>query len=57
MEECFVNRGKRSLRLGMQVAKLHERIGNLRCEFLQEKTTIMVESYAVIATKNCGHRI
>ena len=36
--------------------KLHHCIGNLHCEFLQKKTTITVESYAVIAPKNCGHR-
>ena len=38
-------------RLGKQVAKLHERIGNLRREFLHKKTTIMVQSCAVIATE------
>ena len=40
----------------MHVAKLHYRIGNLHCEFLQKKTTTTVESHAVIATKNCGRR-
>ena len=38
-------------RLGKQVAKLHERIGHLRREFLHKKTTIMVQSCAVIATE------
>jgi putative transposase len=38
-------------RLGKQVAKLHERIGNLRREFLHKKTTILVQSCAVIATE------
>ncbi|WP_277032588.1 transposase [Caballeronia mineralivorans] len=38
-------------RLGKQVAKLHERIGNLRREFLLKTTTIIVQSCAVIATE------
>jgi len=38
-------------RLGKQVAKVHERIGNLRREFLHKTTTRMVKSCAVIATE------
>ncbi|MGX7004323.1 RNA-guided endonuclease InsQ/TnpB family protein [Caballeronia sp. KNU42] len=38
-------------RLGKQVAKVHERIGNVRREFLHKTTTRMVKSYAVIATE------
>ena len=38
-------------RLGRQVAKLHERIGNLRREFLHQTTSRMVASCAVLATE------
>ncbi|WMY10947.1 RNA-guided endonuclease InsQ/TnpB family protein [Paraburkholderia phenoliruptrix] len=38
-------------RLGRQVAKVHERIGNLRREFLHKTTSRMVASCAVIATE------
>ena len=38
-------------RLGKQVAKLHERIGNLRRDFLQKETTRMVKACAVLATE------
>lgn len=38
-------------RLGRQVAKLHERIGNLRREFLHQATSRMVASCAVLATE------
>jgi putative transposase len=38
-------------RLGKQVAKVHERIGNLRRELLHKTTTRMVKSCAVIATE------
>ena len=38
-------------RLGKQVAKLHERIGHLRREFLHKTTTRLVKSCAVIATE------
>jgi putative transposase len=38
-------------RLGRQVAKVHERIGNLRREFLHKATSRMVASCAVIATE------
>ena len=38
-------------RLGRQVAKVHERIGNLRHEFLHKATSRMVASCAVIATE------
>ncbi|WP_311767643.1 transposase [Burkholderia sp. Bp8998] len=38
-------------RLGAQVAKLHERIGNLRREFLHKETTRMVTACAVLATE------
>jgi putative transposase len=36
---------------GRQVAKLHERIGNLRREFLHQTTSRMVASCAVLATE------
>jgi putative transposase len=38
-------------RLGRQVAKLHERIGNLRREFLHQTSSRMVASCAVLATE------
>jgi len=38
-------------RLGKQVAKLHERIGHLRREFLHKTTTRLVKSCALIATE------
>jgi Probable transposase len=38
-------------RLGKQAAKLHERIGNLRREFVHKTTSRMVTSCAVIATE------
>jgi putative transposase len=38
-------------RLGRHVAKLHERIGNLRREFLHTTTSRMVASCAVLATE------
>jgi len=38
-------------RLGRQVAKLHERIGNLRREFLHQTTSRMVAVCAVLATE------
>ena len=38
-------------RLGRQVAKLHERIGNLRRDFLHKQTTRMVQTCAVLATE------
>ncbi|WP_442794085.1 RNA-guided endonuclease InsQ/TnpB family protein [Paraburkholderia sp. HD33-4] len=38
-------------RLGAQVAKLHERIGNLRREFLHKETKRMVKACAVLATE------
>jgi putative transposase len=38
-------------RLGQQAAKLHERIGNLRREFVHKTTSRMVASCAVIATE------
>jgi len=38
-------------RIGAQVAKLHERIGNLRRDFLHQKTTRMVKACAVLATE------
>ncbi|WMY11114.1 RNA-guided endonuclease InsQ/TnpB family protein [Paraburkholderia phenoliruptrix] len=38
-------------RLGRRVAKVHERIGNLRREFLHKTTSRMVGSCAVIATE------
>jgi putative transposase len=38
-------------RLGKQVAKLHERIGNLRRDFLHKETTRMVKACAVLATE------
>ncbi len=41
-------------RLGSEVAKLHERIGNLRREFLHKETTRMVETCAVLATEELG---
>ena len=41
----------RYTRLGKQAAKLHERIGNLRREFLHTATSRLVASCAVIATE------
>ena len=41
----------RYTRLGKQAAKLHERIGNLRREFLHTATARLVASCAVIATE------
>jgi putative transposase len=38
-------------RLGRQVAKLHERIGNLRREFVDQTSSRMVASCAVLATE------
>src|ERR1700736_3697266 len=38
-------------RLGKQGARLHARIGHLRCEFLHKTTTRLVKSCAVIATE------
>ena len=38
-------------RLGAQVAKLHERIGNMRRDFLHKETTRMVKACAVLATE------
>ncbi|MGF6658566.1 putative transposase [Paraburkholderia atlantica] len=38
-------------RLGARVAKVHERIGNLRREFLHKETTRMVKACAVLATE------
>ena len=38
-------------RLGAQVTKLHERIGNLRRDFLHKETTRMVKACAVLATE------
>jgi putative transposase len=38
-------------RLSRQAAKLHERIGNLRREFLHQETTRLVRTCAVIATE------
>ena len=43
-------------RLGAQVAKLHERIGNLRRDFLHKETTRMAMSCAVIATEQLRTR-
>ena len=43
-------------RLGRQVAKLHERIGNLRREFLHQTTSRMVASCAVLATEELRTR-
>src|ERR1700675_778262 len=43
-------------RLGKQVAKVHERIGNLRREFLHQTTSRMVASSAVIATEELRTR-
>jgi putative transposase len=43
-------------RLGWQVAKLHERIGNLRREFLHQTTSRMVASCAVLATEELRTR-
>jgi putative transposase len=44
-------------RLGSQVAKLHERIGNLRREFLHSRTSRMMASCAVLATRVSQARI
>lgn len=41
----------RHRRLGRQVARLHERIGNLRREFLHGQTTRLVTTCALIATE------
>ena len=41
----------RDRRLGAQVATLHERIGNLRRDFLHKETTRMVKACAVLATE------
>ncbi|WP_429500875.1 RNA-guided endonuclease InsQ/TnpB family protein (plasmid) [Robbsia andropogonis] len=38
-------------RIGAQVAKLHERIANLRRDFLHKQTTNMVKACAVLATE------
>jgi len=51
-QQARKNRGSiRYKRLGKQVAKLHERIGHLRREFLHQTTTRLVKSCAVIATE------
>ncbi|MGF6299961.1 hypothetical protein OKW42_003291 [Paraburkholderia sp. WC7.3d] len=36
------------------MAKLHERIANLRREFLHKETTRMVKACAVLATEELG---
>lgn len=41
----------RHKRLATQVATLHERIGNLRREFLHQKTSALVRTCAVLATE------
>ena len=38
-------------RLGKRIARLHDRIGNLRRDFLHKETTRMVQSCAVLATE------
>ncbi|HKR39530.1 MAG TPA: transposase [Paraburkholderia sp.] len=46
----------RSRRLGSQAAKLHERIGNLRRDFLHKQTSRMVRECAVLATEELRTR-
>lgn len=41
----------RYMRLSQQAARLHERIGNLRREFVHQETTKLVQTCAVIATE------
>ena len=49
-QQAHKKRGSiRYRRLGRQVAKLHERIGNLRRDFLHKETTRMVQTSAVLA--------
>lgn len=38
-------------RLGQRIAKMHERIGNLRRDFVHKETTRMVQQCAVLATE------
>lgn len=38
-------------RLGLDIARLHDRIGNLRRDFVHKKTTNMVQQCAVLATE------
>ena len=38
-------------RLGRRIARLHDRIGNLRRDFVHKETTRMVQSCAVLATE------
>ena len=41
----------RSKRLGLRIARLHDRISNLRRDFVHKETTRMVQSCAVLATE------
>ena len=46
----------RFARLGARIAKVHERIGNLRRDFMHKETTRMVQGCAVLATEKLQPR-
>ena len=46
----------RFARLGARIARLHERIGNLRRDFVHQQTTRMVQGCAVLATEKLQPR-